>query len=661
MASKLLATLRDRSYNWLVAQTIMEQMICEGMRGRLDLAQRLSESASAQSAGSNFPFLQLRAAGLQASLDTSSGRMTASWFANEYGLEIFWEGAYPAERGFQFYSDLEFVAEDCGSWYLAKKLEQEAIHLLAQTSHVEAQAMAHFRLINSATMIGDLALAKEELQSSYALFDRLPSDAATRRFRADSEISLALMECKKGLGSAAMLRLEKVSYLIPSIQNFATRLRYMIAWSEVDEWKHDRIKEKADLVLASGIANDALNTLHSDQERWQWIQETDVLYRDLLDLILSQPHQPIAALATWESYRALDPVYLLPSENGLRDRTVHQLQQRVSHMRDSTAVVFSVLRSGVRAWTADDRGINEFALNIDPTLLQHQARTFYELCSDPHSSPAKVKEAGRRLYKVMVQPLASHLDSKRILFIEGDGFLSALPWTALSSPDGRYLGDSFMIASTPGLFRRQSVGSASLHPKTLFVAPGSVRFEGATYPNLAGAFEEITTISRWYPHYIELTGSNATKSAVLKLLPKVDIFHFAGHAITRDNGGELLVRAGKSGELISSRELENLHLLHGTLVVLSACSTAKAPQDFTRDPQGLVYAFLKAGASYVIASKWDVDSASTRNFMAHFYAGLNSGLHPYEALKNAQDYMQSTTRFSHPSLWSSFGIFAVPN
>jgi CHAT domain-containing protein len=95
------------------------------------------------------------------------------------------------------------------------------------------------------------------------------------------------------------------------------------------------------------------------------------------------------------------------------------------------------------------------------------------------------------------------------------------------------------------------------------------------------------------------------------------------------------------------------------LAVLSACSTAEADLDIARSPNGLVQVFLSAGAHEVVASRWDVDSASSLEFMKQFYTSLQKANSSRSAIRIARRFMMEQK--SHPYYWSSFATFGAAN
>ncbi len=93
------------------------------------------------------------------------------------------------------------------------------------------------------------------------------------------------------------------------------------------------------------------------------------------------------------------------------------------------------------------------------------------------------------------------------------------------------------------------------------------------------------------------------------------------------------------------------------LVVLAACSTAQG-QAFEQEGRvGFVHAFFAAGATRVLASLWDVDDAATAALMTRFYAALDRGTSPAEALRSAQRHVRAEPRWRHPAHWAAWQLW----
>src|SRR5262249_31324295 len=154
--------------------------------------------------------------------------------------------------------------------------------------------------------------------------------------------------------------------------------------------------------------------------------------------------------------------------------------------------------------------------------------------------------AGSRLYKVLLEPLMSNIESQRRLFIESDEFLSLVPWSATVMDTGRYLGEEYNLTVTPGLFfHSSSTQTTSTVRKILVADAGSVTIGGAHFPSPVQGDKEAHDILEFYPGGIFLHDYQVNRERLLSILPTVTNFHFIGHAITRQYGGELLLQADR--------------------------------------------------------------------------------------------------------------------
>ena len=99
---------------------------------------------------------------------------------------------------------------------------------------------------------------------------------------------------------------------------------------------------------------------------------------------------------------------------------------------------------------------------------------------------------------------------------------------------------------------------------------------------------------------------------------------------------------GREDGIISAREFCDLDLSGTSLIILSACQTARGVIS-DESASGLIRALKNAGASTIVASLWEVDDESTSFFMTDFHKNLAEGLPKYQAFEKARD---NTRNFS---------------
>ena len=156
-----------------------------------------------------------------------------------------------------------------------------------------------------------------------------------------------------------------------------------------------------------------------------------------------------------------------------------------------------------------------------------------------------------------------------------------------------------------------------------------------------------------------LRDRRATADDVLARLrsPGADVVHLAVHAIVdeRPGYGSMLLLEDRA---VGPDDLIAVEINVG-LAVLAACSTTLGS-----DPSGLVLqsltgAWLAAGAQSVIATLWDVDDRTSLAFMEQFYAQLERGLEPAQALTAAKRRLRSDPRWT-TGAWSAYVLTGVP-
>lgn len=664
LASKVAELASKLHYRWIEIQTIIEQSSCEGMRDNADAAWALAGAATGKSVAAKYRILLLRALALRGNLDMVEGRSDASWVNNEEGLQQFWQDNFPDERAFQFYYNLQVDAEKNGSIYLALTLQRETLNMIAGLARFDFEAMAHFRMASAAQTAGDPATAQREIALYKDLIAKLPAPnekalKARALYEAYCEVGLGHLAVQAGNKEEAKQHLDKAAPIASQTENFILRLEFLKTLADLDQISKNIPDEQKHLTEITSIADEGFRSLKSVTDRWRWKRGVEDAYRRLLEIQVSSPHSSNRAFGYWELYRQLESSPTLPSMPALANVETN-VEKDIAKLRETSLVSFAVLPNSVFAWVADDEGIQEFRLPVSPTQLKNEAHRFYSLCSDPHSSIEKVNASGLRLYEWLIGPVQGALANDREILIEPDSFLGQVPWAALRTPEGFYLGSKRRMAIGPGLFSRSIIGSAkqkAIVKNVTIAIPNSLTLNGQTYLKPVQADDEAAELARLYAGTKALRGGDVTVASIAKELPNADIFEFAGHAVTREHGGELVVQGQGEAEIMSGAGLAKLHLQGTRLVVLSACSTGSG-YDADRDPNGLVRALLNAGADNVIATRWDVDSHSTADVMRLFYRSLSKGMTGAQALQASRKNFPAEDKIAHPYYWAGIELFS---
>ncbi len=289
----------------------------------------------------------------------------------------------------------------------------------------------------------------------------------------------------------------------------------------------------------------------------------------------------------------------------------------------------------------------------------------------------------KELYLTLVGPVRSDIRNKHHIIIVPDDILYYLPFEALIAADEvpnrstdslasqAYLAKTYDFSYAPSAsvlvaLERLEAGKGS--PRNALLAFGDPSLQSSPAPaqvalNTRGAYQEMGVAFERLPYSAEevrrvaaaygiksdsdsiYLGSKATKKTLMGLdLTQYHILHFATHAVMGDevkwiNQPALILSPDLTGQaddgLLKMSEIFNLRL-NASLVVLSACETARGKLSRGEGIVGLTSAFLFAGSRSVVASLWNVNDESTSFFMESFYTHLKSGVSEADALREAR-------------------------
>ena len=296
------------------------------------------------------------------------------------------------------------------------------------------------------------------------------------------------------------------------------------------------------------------------------------------------------------------------------------------------------------------------SLSLGPLADLHPLFTFLRMNLDavPRSSRVHIGKLINgiqgilcQLYSSIIAPIEQAINEVDRLIVIPHGPLHALPFHALYDGE-HYLVERYEFSYLP---------SASLLPICNQIEPTSTnalilahtqggeltgrRHEGqAVNELLNGTFylDDAATLARFHEH--------AGHCRVL---------HLATHGQFNMDNPLFSGLALEDGEL-TTYDIFNLRL-SASLVVLSACETAKARVGGGDELIGLSRALMYAGAKSLIISHWKVEDESTKRLMCRFYNNLMQGCTKGMSLQETQRYMirqEEEPMFQHPYFWSAF-------
>ena len=324
--------------------------------------------------------------------------------------------------------------------------------------------------------------------------------------------------------------------------------------------------------------------------------------------------------------------------------------------------------------TSQHPALSVHRLSIGETELRKKVMQYRSLLANRHGNYATL---ANELYQLLVQPVEAQLQGIRTVGIIADGVLWELPFQALQTKTDHFLMEDVAIFYAPSLGvlkelktrkadKAQATSLLAFANPTSAVAPSTpaIRATG-TAAALPEAEAEVKAIQQLFrkAQSTVFVGTEAGEKNFKTQAAYHRIIHLATHG-TLDNQQPLYSHLlfSKSGSdedgLLEAREVLDLSL-NADLVVLSACETARGKISAGEGMIGLSWAFLAAGSRTTVVSQWKVSSASTAEWMTHFYQQLfstNSAgkVTKAAALRAAMLTLHKDNRYAHPFYWAGF-------
>ncbi len=269
----------------------------------------------------------------------------------------------------------------------------------------------------------------------------------------------------------------------------------------------------------------------------------------------------------------------------------------------------------------------------------------------------------QRLAGLLPAVLLERTEARRLILIP-DGVLHYLPFSALTPfRDSSPLVSRFEVVYLPSLATLKALRERERSPAPIFTLFANPAQDNQLFQNLPFAEAEVNRLAAMTPRADIYNGYSASKALILGgALQQSRLIHFATHGLIHPNHHELsaIILAGVNSQgqpqdpFLRVQDIAGLRL-SADLVVLSACETGLGEKIRGEGLAGLPQAFLKAGASSVLVSLWDIDDQAAMTFMEAFYKHLRQH-NPSKSLQLAQRDMIAHDTWRAPYYWSGFRL-----
>lgn len=450
----------------------------------------------------------------------------------------------------------------------------------------------------------------------------------------------------------------------------------------------DDAASRRELQIALELVEKNRKTIREEGNRNSYYNAEQAIYDLAVDFAYAKSNDPRRAFEYSEESRARTLLDLMrgqsrQADNGDESITVQAVTQPLTpaeiqrRMPERVQILqYAILPDRVVVWLIWKDGFEARETKVTAGNLDELIRRYLDLISTPpNGRDGETRDAAVALYDILLKPVESLLDGKKLLCVIPDKLLNHLPFGALISPaTGRYL-----IADYPLIFSPSSSvfvsGSETARAKASGAAESLLSVGDPTFdreafpqlPSLPAARKEAEEVATYYDSKTSLVGPAATKENVTRQISEADIVHFASHYVVDEDSpmssALLLAKSGVAGEakgadsVLKVYDLYRMKLRRTRLVVLAACQTGVERYYGGEGMIGMSRAFIAVGVPTVVASQWPVDSDATAELMVDFHRHRKQdGVSTAEALRQAQlDLLNQEERhYQHPYFWASF-------
>jgi CHAT domain-containing protein len=653
------------SYPWVQIQAVLEDSVCAAISGDYGTYEKGAQRAVNRAQFANYDGTYLRALGFLMEGKGELGDHKEVAGLIQAGLKRYWSGQFSPMAGYDIYT-LAADGIEANQSYLLLAVRHEAAAAVDADEDFLFRAEAHSSVASAAIAAYRSDEGMREYEEAARLYALAPQTDATKANRLLSEIWAARAETNRGASNAAFDRLSRVQEEVQQLSSNFLLQAFYATLGEVQIRSHRAVDAERDFRPAVDLTERSLASLNSEKSRTIWSKNAAPVYLGLTEAELVQGREQ-------ESLDLFEWYLNAPRRAGTRHSvkavslTPSRLSPRPFLLFNQTLLALAVLPNGLAVWVYDDRGVNAKWIPKSPAELQDLqdlAGNFEAQCSDPNSAMIALRRDSRMLYAVLIAPVEQYLSPGRTLLIETDGWLARVPFEALLDSQGRYLIERASIVHSLGRdsqTRPHDVTQISPASPALVMASGASASADGLIP-LPDVGAEASTVASGFRSAYILKGGKATLDAFRNKIARVAVFHFAGHSIVSPDRTGLMLETGDESNgpsVIDADLVRQLHPQNLQLAVLSSCSTALGSGG-SSGFDSITDAFLRAGVPHVVASRWSVDSAETREFVQDFYRNALSGQTVSDAIRLSSRKILADARTSHPYYWSAFAAYGRP-
>ena len=413
---------------------------------------------------------------------------------------------------------------------------------------------------------------------------------------------------------------------------------------------------------ALAIIERTRSELLKPEYKFSYLSRLIHFYRQYVDW-LCRRGQWETALAIADSSRAR--VLAERSENGAPKR-LSTAAIRAIGARSGPVLFFWLAPERSYAWVISSEGIRSFTLAPEAEI-QRRVNEYRKVIDDTLVDPlAKPIPAAVELAKMVLDPVSSALPRGGRVLLVPDGALNSLNLETLPVYGDRphYWIEDAEVRIAPSLTVLAAVAHVKQGGTRSLLLIGDPQSPDSSLPPLKSAAGELDAVARHFPAASASVyrRKEATPRAYEQGRPgEYSFIHFTAHALANPTSpldSAIALSPSGSGYKLYARDIVQLPL-RANLVTISSCRGAGARAYTGEGLVGFAWAFLRAGASNVIAGLWDVNDESTARLMGELYTALEKRP-PSDALHEAKlSLLHAGGRYARPYYWGPFQLYTA--
>lgn len=645
-------------FHWIEAQAISLDASCDMDPGTASETNPLFDRALQLAQTHRYVLLELRAETLSSGIAVESGDTENAWRILVDVLRRFYQGDYPPLRAATALAGLSIVEDSTPRLALDLLENRETVALFALSPNRPMLTEQRAALVRAAIREGSLQEAKEQFAQVRKETVLAPDQKGLFGVQAETETMLASLYLDRGdLRQSSELLDAARNHMVGEDNHFQLR-NYAAVRGDLD--LAEGHADLAESTLRDAILREELEGAGAGEQNVTYARQNRDLYAALAGVWLAENRPGVEILALWERYRLRILGLPVPTCGGgrldcLTTRVEHALASPTFQESHGTLIGQIVLRNRVLLYHADARRVSWSEVPVQQSVLAAYAASLARVVSSPATSPASIHQASRRIGDLLLQNLDPHSTSDTVV-LESDPLLGNLPWSAVETTEGP-LGLHDSLEEVPSLLLDHDAPpqpNSSQAARPLIVGAS---IAGGAHTLLPEALNEARMVASLSDNPDLLLARDATTPRVLAGWTSAPIIHFAGHATEYEGATRfLLAPSGAPGDrpYLDGALLRRDPPRAAQLIVFSACSSGKREEGWDHGMGDIVDTLASLGVPQVVATRWQIDSASAVPMMTAFYGGLAKGLSVPQALTAARISLARDARYRHPYYWAAY-------